>query len=430
MAKATKTGNTAVAGILPQANASGSSSSESPAGVIAADSGVSGKVTKATSDSGLPKIGTGVSGSATPYNGNNSSYQNSVASAAQSAYNNASGGSGGSKGSGGTSKASSSNGSTSGSSIADGIPASENPGIPASYSIGSDPNQRNAGVNAGAAETTQKIVADAKEAVHTDANVAPVDLVDVSYQRQLLKEVADAARDQATLRSDYAVSQGINELTRNLEDSKEQFQTMRNQVDADERQALDNQVLYAEARGDRGGIGASQYGAIQNTAAVNRLSVNKAQNKLTTDTARQISDLRAKGEFEKADKVLEIAQSYLGQLNDLYRYAQSTNVGIQEFNAGLSKWMAEYALNLQKFLTDTELSTASMSGAFSTGIPTQAAYQYQNGLLADAATALLQAGVSPTIEQLQALGMSSQNALDYLYTNFPYQNEVMGGTYY
>ena len=107
------------------------------------------------------------------------------------------------------------------------------------------------------------------------------------------------------------MASGINDLQRNLRDAKGMYQTQRNQVDADEAKALDNQVLYAEARGDRGGIGKAQYGGIQNTAANNRAAVNSAQVKLTNDTNRQIADLRAKGEFEKADKVLAISNKYL-----------------------------------------------------------------------------------------------------------------------
>ena len=73
---------------------------------------------------------------------------------------------------------------------------------------------------------------------------------------------------QAIRTADMATAKGINSLNENLSAGRAMYQTQRNQVDADESKALDNQVLYAEARGDRGGIGQSQYGSIQNAASI------------------------------------------------------------------------------------------------------------------------------------------------------------------
>ena len=78
------------------------------------------------------------------------------------------------------------------------------------------------------------------------------------------RENAEKARDVQA--ADYAVEKSINELSRNLEESKSLYQVQQNQVDAYEAKALDNQVLYAKARGERGCLRKAQYGAIQNTA--------------------------------------------------------------------------------------------------------------------------------------------------------------------
>lgn len=86
-----------------------------------------------------------------------------------------------------------------------------------------------------------------------------------------------AANEQAQKRIDYAVNKGVNDLQRAEEDAKVQFQTQRNQVDADEARNLDNAALYAELRGDRGGIGQQQYSSVQNNAAQNRQTVNSEQ---------------------------------------------------------------------------------------------------------------------------------------------------------
>ena len=54
-------------------------------------------------------------------------------------------------------------------------------------------------------------------------------------------------------------------------------------------------------------------------------AVNSAQVKLTADTNRQIADLRAKGEFEKADNVLEISNKYLTELQNMEKWAKETS---------------------------------------------------------------------------------------------------------
>ena len=337
----------------------------------------------------------------------NNSYNNAAAVAAQKSaaqpFSGSSGSSGGSGYSGG------------GSGYAD----TGYVGTPANYSIGSDPSLAIQETDPIAAATTQSIVNGVKQALGT-YNIAPVTPVDTSEWKANLKAQKNAQEAQATLNVDYAVSQGITELMRNVEDAKKAFQTQRNQVNADEARALDNQVLYAEARGDRGGIGQAQYGAIQNTAAVNRLAVNQAETKLQTDTNRQIADLRAQGEFTKADKLLQIAQNYQSQLMNLEMWASEQNLSVQEFNAGLVQWQAEYQRSVAQLLADTELSAANMTGAFSTGQRTYQARQADREMLANAAASLVQAGVAPTTEQLNALGWTPTQATDYLYGYYPY----------
>lgn len=246
------------------------------------------------------------------------------------------------------------------------------------------------------------------------ANVDKIGYVDTSKMEQQLADMAAAQREQAQKATDYTVQQGITELQRAEEDAKAQFQTQRNQVAADEMTALDNQALYAEARGDRGGIGAAQYAEIQNTAAQNRLAVNREQTKLSTDVARQISDLRAQGEFEKADKLLEISQTYLQQLVQLEQWALEANLSIDQFNAQLQQWEAEYQLAAQQYLSDLELAKAQLTGSFSDGTQTLESQRYYLDSLASSGEALLAMGIMPNAEQLRALGMSASQAQEYL----------------
>lgn len=238
------------------------------------------------------------------------------------------------------------------------------------------------------------------------AKVGRVDNVDTAEQEAILNQIKASQEQQATNQIDYAVNKGVTDLQRAEEDAQQGFQTQRNQISRDEQRALDNQVLYNEARGDRGGVGQAQYNSIQNTAAVNRLTVNSAQKKLATDTQRQIADLRAQGEFDKADKMLSISQNYLAQLMDLKQWADSTNVSIDEFNISVEQWEANY---------NQALLEAQLNAANTLYTNEQALYQQ----LAAAGQALLQAGVAPTAQQLQAMGWTQDQAKSYLKRYYP-----------
>ena len=120
------------------------------------------------------------------------------------------------------------------------------------------------------------------------------------YDKQPMVDMAtqqiELARQQYNQQINQSMDTNAADLNRAIADAQGQFQTQQNQITANEMNALDNAALYAEARGDKGGIGYAQYNNIQNTAAQNRQAVSQAQTKLATDTARQIADLRAKGE--------------------------------------------------------------------------------------------------------------------------------------
>ena len=245
-------------------------------------------------------------------------------------------------------------------------------------------------------------------------NPERVEHVDTTELRNLLQQIMDSQAQQGGSQIDYTVEQGVNALNRAMEDAALQYQTQRDQATADELRALDNQALYAEARGDRGGIGEAQYGSIQAAAAQNRRAVNDAQVKLGTDTARQIADLRAQGEFQKADQLLSLTQNYLSQLMGLEQWALEANLGVDEFNSRLQQWVDEYNLNVQQFLTDLDLSAAQLTGVFSNGNQTAATRQRLNESLASSGSALLSAGILPSRQQLEAMGMTETQAKAYI----------------
>jgi len=229
-----------------------------------------------------------------------------------------------------------------------------------------------------------------------------------------------AARAEAELKADYAVSRGVNELTRAEQDAQQQFQTQRNQVDAAAARATDNQALYNERRGDRGGIGAAQYDAIANTAAQNQLTINQAQTKLSTDTARQIADLRAQGEFQKADSLLQLSQTYLSQLIDIQQWAAQFNLSVDEFNKEIEKWNLNYEMDVaqllgnyrgQRTLAGQSLDLQAQAQAFDQSYREASLTGYYNGSptmamqaqLAEAGVALAQMGIMPSQSQMAAM---------------------------
>ena len=267
-----------------------------------------------------------------------------------------------------------------------------------------------------AADAVKRVVGNTKANVG-NGSVAPIDYVDIAQQKAELRARENQEKARAVLAADYVVNKGVNELTRNLQDSRGLYQTQRNQVDRDEAKALDNQVLYAEARGDRGGIGMTQYGGIQNTAATNRQVINSAEVKLQTDTARQIADLRAQGEFEKADKVLEISNKYLTELQNLEKWAKEKNVGVQEFNAKLREWENEYVLNVGKYLTEAELNAIKAAGVFQNGAETANYRDSVQDRYAAGAKAMMNAGIVPSESQLEALGWTPEQYWVYKMAN-------------
>lgn len=210
----------------------------------------------------------------------------------------------------------------------------------------------------------------------------------------MLNRGYDLARQQYNLGIDNAMNQQALDLNRALSDAQRMYQTQRNQVAADERNALDNAALYAEARGDKGGIGQAQYTSIQNAAAQNRLAVSQAQTQLATDTYRQIADLRAQGEFQRADKMLELAQAHLAELRQIQQYAQQYNLSKEQLDQALADWKAAYQNATAQYTNSMNAADAALTGAYISGSSLAQGAQSTSKALADLAIGLLQQGMS------------------------------------
>lgn len=211
----------------------------------------------------------------------------------------------------------------------------------------------------------------------------------------LLDKWLESAKAQQEGAIDYATNKGVADLERAEEDAQEQFQTQQNQVDIDEAKAKDNQALYAEARGDRGGIGQAQYGQIQATAMQNRRAINSARTKLSTDTARAVADLRAQGEFEKADALLQLTQTYLGQLVELQQWGAEYSLNVAQFNAQLYQWQTEFNMQAQQYNTSNEQWDKEFKYMVS---------QDERNRLAESGMAALSVGMRPSESQQAAMG--------------------------
>ena len=228
----------------------------------------------------------------------------------------------------------------------------------------------------------------------------------------LLDAWQQAAMGHSNSKIDYAVAKAVADLERALADAQPQFKEQAESVDRNARQTMDNSALYAEMRGDKGGIGQEQYNSIQNTQAQNHLTVQQAQTKLATDTQRQIADLRAQGEFEKADAALQITQQYLQQLIGLEQWAAEYNLSVEQFNQSVRQWEAEYNMAMQPFQTGVNQWQAEFDAA-----QNQWQQQFDYGKKSDMANlgwALLEAGVPLSPEQMDAMDIDANQASQIL----------------
>ena len=291
-----------------------------------------------------------------------------------------------------------------------------------------------------------------------DVNIDRLDHINFDEEKALLDQIAETQKQQAILNTDNTVNKSITDIQRALEDSQDQYQTQRDQIEAEEARARDNQALYADARGDRGGIGAAQYDTIANDAAARKFNVQKEQVKVAQDAQRQITSLRAQGEFEKANQLLQITQQNLSELMNLNVKAKEMNLGIDEFNTQLAQWEENYRMQLldaelnvsnmrlNTFSTlqnaalnvlnsqlnlanasqnaklnnlNAQLNVANALGSFGDGTPTYQARLNAIEQLASSGNALMQAGVAPTKEQLAAMGLTQDQAVAYLKKYYP-----------
>lgn len=151
----------------------------------------------------------------------------------------------------------------------------------------------------------------------------------------LIEDQYNAALRQAQLDIDYNTQGAVDQLNRALQDAQAGYDQAIAQSYVDQLKTQESQALYNQRNGDRGGIGYEQWSSVGNAYAKVRQSVAAEQRKLATDTARQITDLRAQGAYEEADALLTVTQNKLAAM-----YSELTRM--QEHDASEKSTLASY----------------------------------------------------------------------------------------
>jgi len=209
----------------------------------------------------------------------------------------------------------------------------------------------------------------------------------------------EEAQKQMEKSVDAATEAAVAEVENSVADANAQLQEQRDAVELAAATAADNSALYAELRGDKGGIGRAQYDSIQNTAARNHAEINRTQTAFARDAAVEIAALQAKGEYEKAEKLLDITQERLSALSKLEQWQAEYAADREEFQEKLRQWQAEY-----------ELAAAKVTGITASGALTADS----KAKLAALGEAMLKKGLMPSAAQLAAMGMTSMQAREYI----------------
>jgi hypothetical protein len=236
---------------------------------------------------------------------------------------------------------------------------------------------------------------------------------------QNIRDINEAAAKQHQMSIDNAMRQEADAMKLAEREAAAQYAEQRRQTDLAERQALDNSALYAEARGDRGGVGQAQYNAIQAASAKNRADIQQAQTKMASEVTRQIAQMRRQGEYKKADALLSLSQQYLSQLNDLKRWETESNMSVDQANNALAQWQMNFEQAAKQAAADQAYRDQQMTLA-----QQEFAYNQNRDAMNDALNAtknianqgwsVLELGVMPSAEQLAAMGMNQAQAQQYL----------------
>ena len=157
-----------------------------------------------------------------------------------------------------------------------------------------------------------------------------------SYAEAITKQYADAVAESQKA-TDANVASGQENLDAISQRGDTAYQETFNAVKQDYKDAKAVQSGIEQNNGNRQQIGQSQYGIAENSYDQQRASIEAARAQLEKDVARQVADLKAQGEYAKADAALQAAQQRFQQL-----YADALRVDTNlrsnyEYQTGLQR---------------------------------------------------------------------------------------------
>lgn len=202
------------------------------------------------------------------------------------------------------------------------------------------------------------------------------------YDMEIMRQYKDTVNSYNST-ADSAVKEGVKELQALEAVSNNAYAQAEAAATRDYRELLDTRRGMEQNNGNRQMIGESQFGEPEASYGNALDSVRAAQAKMTRDVARQVSDLRAQGEYQKANAALQAAQQSLTQ-----QYADALR---RDMNLR-SNYEYQTAIDREDAAIEREQSA------------TDKAWLREMGMT------LLQQGIMPDGTMLEAMGISSETA--------------------
>lgn len=216
-----------------------------------------------------------------------------------------------------------------------------------------------------------------------EADTAAAQAANTRSYADLITNQYDAYIQGKQNQIDYQTQQAVNNTQRQYDDAVSGYQKQYRDLTTSMYQNIDNNALMARANGQRGGMGTLSVNTAQADYQAQRQALATKQQQLATDTARQIEELRANGEFEKADALLEARQLEFQQL-----YADAVRVDENQY----ANEQYETAIEREDAAIDLEQQTNERN------------YRRELGM------AFLSAGVVPPADILADMGIDAATA--------------------
>jgi hypothetical protein len=226
---------------------------------------------------------------------------------------------------------------------------------------------------------TDKLTGTASTNAYGDTNTQ-------SYEDTITQQYKDllAQRDTTT---DAAIEQAESGLGVTQRAGERGYDKLLSQAQTDRAESKATKSALEQASGNRQKIGSTQYDIADQTYDQQRAAIYQARAQLQKDTARQLSDLQAQGEYEKADALLAAKQQELQQIYEDALRADTNLRGNYEYQVGLQREDEE----IQREQEETDKSWLRSIGEM-----------------------FLQKGVMPTDSSLEAMGIDQATAQLYI----------------